>query len=41
MIAVIGGETHRFRPLADLYRQAGKGSGHAPEKLTMGLHSFG
>lgn len=24
MVAIIGGETHRFRPLVDLYREAGK-----------------
>lgn len=41
MVAVIGGETHRFRPLIDLYREAGKRAGHAPEKLTVGLHSLG
>lgn len=41
MVAVIGGETHRFRPLIDLYRQAGKQAGHAPEKLKVGLHSLG
>ena len=41
MVAVIGGETHRFRPLVDLYRQAGNGAGHAPEKLKVGLHSLG
>jgi probable LLM family oxidoreductase len=41
MIAIIGGETHRFRPLVDLYRQAGKEAGHAPEKLKVGLHSLG
>lgn len=41
MVAVIGGETHRFRPLIDLYREAGKKYGHAPEKLTVGLHSLG
>ncbi len=41
MVAVIGGETHRFRPLVDLYRQAGKKAGHAPEKLKVGLHSLG
>ncbi len=41
MIAVIGGETHRFRPLVDLYREAGKRAGHAPEKLKVGLHSLG
>ena len=41
MIAVIGGETHRFRPLVDLYREAGRKAGHAPEKLKVGLHSLG
>lgn len=41
MVAVIGGETHRFRPLVDLYREAGKKAGHAPEQLKVGLHSLG
>jgi len=41
MVAVIGGETHRFRPLIDLYRQAGAQAGHDPKKLKVGLHSFG
>ncbi|MEL7529832.1 MAG: Atu2307/SP_0267 family LLM class monooxygenase [Bacteroidota bacterium] len=41
MVAVIGGETHRFRPLVDLYRQAGARAGHPPEKLKVGLHSLG
>jgi probable LLM family oxidoreductase len=41
MVAVIGGETHRFRPLVDLYRQAGEQAGHSPEKLKVGLHSLG
>lgn len=41
MVAVIGGETHRFRPLIDLYRQAGADAGHPPEKLKVGLHSLG
>lgn len=41
MVAVIGGETHRFRPLVDLYRQAGKRAGHSPETLKVGLHSLG
>jgi probable LLM family oxidoreductase len=41
MVAVIGGETHRFRPLIDLYKEAGKKAGHAPEKLKVGLHSLG
>lgn len=41
MVAIIGGETHRFRPLIDSYRKAGKEAGHLPEKLTVGLHSLG
>ncbi len=41
MVAVIGGETHRFKPMIDLYRQAGIKAGHAPEKLQVGLHSLG
>ncbi|HMH21172.1 MAG TPA: LLM class flavin-dependent oxidoreductase [Puia sp.] len=41
MVAVIGGETHRFRPLVDLYREAGKKAGHPPEQLKVGLHSLG
>ncbi|HRG58656.1 MAG TPA: LLM class flavin-dependent oxidoreductase [Bacteroidia bacterium] len=41
MVAIIGGETHRFRPLIDLYREAGKRAGHSPEKLKVGLHSLG
>ena len=41
MVAIIGGETHRFRPLIDLYKRAGIAAGYAPEKLTVGLHSLG
>ena len=41
MVAIIGGETHRFRPLVDLYRAAGKKAGFAPEQLKVGLHSLG
>jgi probable LLM family oxidoreductase len=41
MVAIIGGETHRFRPLIDLYREAGKRAGHPPEALKVGLHSLG
>jgi probable LLM family oxidoreductase len=41
MVAVIGGETHRFKSLIDLYRDAGKVAGHSPEKLKVGLHSLG
>ena len=41
MVAIIGGETHRFRPLIDLYKEAGERAGHAPEQLKVGLHSIG
>ena len=41
MVAVIGGETHRFRPLIDLYRRAGAQAGFKPEQLKVGLHSLG
>jgi probable LLM family oxidoreductase len=41
MVAIIGGEPHRFRPLIDLYREAGARAGHAPEQLKVGLHMLG
>lgn len=41
MVAIIGGQPHRFRPLIDLYREAGSRAGHAPEKLKVGLHMLG
>jgi probable LLM family oxidoreductase len=41
MVAIIGGEPHRFRPLIDLYREAGNRAGHEPEKLIVGIHSIG
>src|ERR1700723_2326358 len=41
MVAIIGGEPHRFRPLIDLYREAGRRAGHPAEKLKVGLHSIG
>ena len=41
MVAVIGGETHRFRPLVDLYREAGAQAGYTKDQLKVGLHSFG
>jgi len=40
-VAVIGGETHRFRPLVDLYREAGRRAGHRPDQLKISLHSLG
>jgi probable LLM family oxidoreductase len=41
MVAIIGGETYRFRPLVDLYRKAGKEAGYKPEQLIVGMHAFG
>lgn len=41
MVAIIGGQPHRFRPLIDLYREAGRRAGHAPESLKVGLHMIG
>ncbi len=41
MVAIIGGETRRFRPLVDLYRQAGQQAGHSPEQLKVGVHALG
>jgi probable LLM family oxidoreductase len=41
MVAIIGGEPRRFRPLVDLYREAGEQAGHAPEELTVGVHALG
>jgi probable LLM family oxidoreductase len=41
MVAIIGGETHRFGPLIDLYREAGRRAGHSPHKLKVGVHSLG
>ena len=41
MVAIIGGETERFRPLVNLYREAGRKAGFTPEQLKVGLHSPG
>jgi probable LLM family oxidoreductase len=41
MVAIIGGETRRFRPLVDIYREYGKRAGHSPEKLKVGVHALG
>jgi probable LLM family oxidoreductase len=40
-VAIIGGEPHRFRPLVDLYREAGRRAGHAPESLDVAVHGVG
>jgi alkanesulfonate monooxygenase SsuD/methylene tetrahydromethanopterin reductase-like flavin-dependent oxidoreductase (luciferase family) len=41
MVAIIGGEPHRFRPLVDLYREAGRRAGHSSERLRVGIHALG
>jgi len=41
MVAIIGGEPHRFRPLIDRYREAGSRTGHSPGQLKVGIHSLG
>jgi len=41
MVAIIGGEHRRFRPLIDLYREAGLRAGHSLEQLKVGVHSLG
>jgi probable LLM family oxidoreductase len=40
-VAIIGGEPRRFRPLINLYRDAGRRAGYGPEKLMVGLHAIG
>lgn len=41
MVAIIGGDTRRFRPLVDLYRETAERFGHAPDTLKVGVHSLG
>ncbi len=41
MVAIIGGEPHRFRPLIDLYREAGRQAGVPAEELKVGVHVLG
>jgi alkanesulfonate monooxygenase SsuD/methylene tetrahydromethanopterin reductase-like flavin-dependent oxidoreductase (luciferase family) len=41
MVAIIGGDFRRFRPLVDLYREAGKRAGHAADQLKVGVHAQG
>jgi probable LLM family oxidoreductase len=41
MVAIIGGETRRFKPLIDLYREAGRRAGYLPDQLKVGIHSLG
>jgi probable LLM family oxidoreductase len=41
MVAIIGGETHRFKPLIDLYRESGMEAGYTADQLKVGVHSLG
>jgi probable LLM family oxidoreductase len=41
MVAIIGGEPHRFRPMIDLYYEAGRRAGHGRERLKVGVHALG
>lgn len=41
MVAIIGGSFERFRPLVELYRQAGLRAGHDPAALKVGVHAMG
>src|SRR4030088_3088131 len=41
MVAIIGGEPRRFRPLIDLYRDTGERYGHPPDRLKVGVHALG
>jgi len=41
MVAIIGGEPRRFRPLIDLYRETGAQHGYPPEQLKVGVHMLG
>ena len=41
MIAIIGGSFDRFRPLVDLYYEAGKRAGHPRDALKVAIHAMG
>jgi probable LLM family oxidoreductase len=41
MVAIIGGEPHRFGPLVDMYREAGKRAGFGEDVLKVGVHALG
>jgi probable LLM family oxidoreductase len=41
MVAIIGGEARRFRPLIDLYREEGSRNGYAADRLKVGVHAPG
>ncbi len=41
MVAIIGGETYRFRPMIDSYRRAYQRAGHDPAGMKVGVHLLG
>ena len=41
MIAIIGGETRRFRRLVELYYESGEKAGFSRDQLKVGIHSLG
>ena len=41
VVAIIGGQPAQFRPMVDLYREAGRRAGHAVERLSVGVHAIG
>ncbi|HEX6061210.1 MAG TPA: Atu2307/SP_0267 family LLM class monooxygenase [Candidatus Limnocylindria bacterium] len=41
MVAIIGGSIGQFRPLVDLYWEAGKRAGFSRDQLKVGVHSLG
>ena len=40
-LAIIGGQPERFKPLADLYREAARRAGHDPASLPLAVHLHG
>src|SRR3989440_1324705 len=41
MVAIIGGEARRFRPLVDLYRETRRRARHPPDPLKVRAHALG
>jgi len=41
MVAIIGGDIDRFKPLIDLYRRAGREAGYSESELKVGVHTLG
>lgn len=41
MVAIIGGNFERFRPLVDLYKEGGERAGRSPNALRVGIHAMG